>query len=76
MAYPIDYQDAEHRRALSALMADLESVVADDATGFEADDADHTEPVRRLDSGRADEAEVRIMATRLVETELSHESKN
>lgn len=44
MAYPADYQEAEHRRALSSLLNDLESLKTNQAEPLLSDEPDLCSP--------------------------------
>lgn len=85
MAYPTNYQDAEHRRALNAILDDLHTITDEDrgdetgsgvsaegdACGSASCDRESNESVAH----RAD-AELQIRTTRLSAAQLSTPSTN
>ncbi|MFG0241352.1 MAG: hypothetical protein ACF8R9_01065 [Phycisphaerales bacterium JB054] len=83
MAYPTNYQDAEHRRALNAILDDLHTVKDEQCT-------DDTSSVSSIDDGdsaqeggehervmptRAD-AELQVRTTRLSAVQMATHSTN
>lgn len=85
MAYPTNYQDAEHRRALNAILDDLQTITTEQQTdgaehgstiGEDSDDLVTlgTDP-RPATSDRSD-AEVQVQTTRLSTARMATQSAN
>lgn len=80
MAYPKDYQDAEHRRALGALLNDLETTPVSEAEGctdaIEPDEGLCSSEAAPRDAVRECGAEIHLRTAKRLDVEVSQQSAN